>query len=217
MGPAAHGALAAAARRSRRGVRVPRLRLSGSRGFAPRRVGRRLAGDLPVVRLSVRQVRRRRRLELRAARALPTGRPPDRQPRLLCDRRAARTRAAEGRRRSRERRRRRQVGDLGRRPHAQRPCPCCRGARERHALRCRCAQARAGDRAARRLPGHVRAACRAAPPWPRLHLLRDRLRGSPAAARGRLRGIPRGRGDRPGPRRRTAPGHRCRRGPVHLS
>ena len=64
----------------------------------------------------------------------------------------------------RRRRRRRQVGHLGRGAHAEGSLARRRRARQRHAVRGRCAQACARDRAAARLPGHLRPPRRAAPP-----------------------------------------------------
>ena len=86
-------------------------------------------------------------------------------------------------------------------------------ARERLALPRRPAPARAGDRAAARLPGLLRAAPAARTPRSARHVLRAAARRRPArAARGRLRGQRR-RARPPGRRRARAgarPGHRRR-------
>ena len=71
----------------------------------------------------------RRRLVLRAAGAAAADGPADREPRLLRDRRDARARAAARRRRPGHGRRRREVGRVGRGPHAERArsrAPCSR-------------------------------------------------------------------------------------------
>ena len=88
-----------------------------------------------------------RRLELRAARGASRRGPPDREPRLLRDRDAARALAA-ARRDRRRRRRRREVGDDRRRAARCRDCVARgRGARELLAVRRRRPPPRARDRA----------------------------------------------------------------------
>ena len=133
------------------------------------------------------------RLVVRPAGAFPPDRPADRESRLLCNRRAARARAARGCDRSDVGRRRREVRRLGRRQDAEGELARRRRARERRALPGRQRTSTARDRAAARLPRLLRPAPAARPPRAARDVLRaSRDRRRPArAARGGLRASPR--------------------------